>query len=286
MNIAIACESGGFRCVFVHGVLDALEERGVRAAAYAAASASVLPAAFAATGVARRTGLDYWHAAREVRMREGNGMSEMVLAGIEAYGPRVVARLFDDDAPRFMITASEVVDKEAAVMTQGPLASRLGREQLIAMARGDDAWSRSALRAVTFDTGAGVDRLTAENFADVAYASTRMLHAWRVAATIDGRPYIDASYTVGFPVREAARGGAERIIAIATSHDGAYRNLYRRDTIPSDVDGAPVDVIAPSVDLKELGVDFTTASDDGLKRAYDEGRVQAMKWSERTAGGK
>jgi predicted acylesterase/phospholipase RssA len=278
-TIAIACESGGFRCVFVHGVLDALEEAGVRAVAYAAASASVLPAALAAIGSARETGVGYWHAALEVRMREGNGMSEMVLAGLARYAPQIEDLLFANDAPRFVIAVSEVVDRLVAEGTQGALASRMGREQLLAMARGDASWADASLRAVMFDTSGDEDRrLDRANFREAAYASSRMLHAWRVPATIAGRPYIDASYTVGFPARVLADGSAATIVAIATGTAPAFTNLYRSEPLGDHVGTVPIELIAPPGDLKELGVDFTTASIDGLDRGYALGRECAIEW--------
>jgi hypothetical protein len=214
-------------------------------------------------------------------MAEGNGMSEMVLAGIAAYAPIVVERLMMPDTPRFVVAASEVVDAREAEKTQGTLASRLGREQLLAMARGDDTWARASLRARMFDTRSTERALTAENFSEVAYASTRMLHAWRVPAEIEGRPFIDASYTVGFPVLEVAGNGAERVLAIATSTAAAHRNLYMKELIPQQIDDVSIEVLAPEVDLKELGVDFTTASEEGLARAYDHGRDVARAWLDR-----
>jgi hypothetical protein len=59
-QVAIACGSGGFKCVFIHGVLSAFEAAGVRGSAYAAASASVAPAGFAAVGEARDIGVEYY----------------------------------------------------------------------------------------------------------------------------------------------------------------------------------------------------------------------------------
>jgi hypothetical protein len=286
-HLGIACESGGFRCVFGHGVLDALEQHDIRAAVYAAASASVFPAAFAAIGRARSPGIEYWYDAYTVRMSAGNGMSEMVLAGIEKYAGVIESRLFDDGTPRFIIASSEVVDHDASVRTQGPLASRLGREQLLMMARGDDSWAASALRSVMFDTTVGVGTsasnqtrkpLTRKNFRDASYASTRMLHAWRLPATIDGAAFIDASYTDGFPVRAIADDGTRTILAIATSAGDAFTNLYRREPIAGHIGDVLVEHIAPAVDLKELGVDFTTATREGLLNAYEHGREVARGW--------
>lgn len=289
-TLAIACESGGFRCAFVHGALDRLRRASLRVGAIAAASASVLPAAFfAALDADDSPGIDYWHAALEHRLREGNGMSEMILAGIARYAPLVEGRLFAPGVPVLAVAASEVIDAVAAEATQGVLASRLGREQLLAMARGDDAWPRAALRAVLFETRGpatasvtapdiDVEALTAANLREVAYASTRMLHAWRVPASVGGRAFIDASYTVGFPVAELVRYRPERIVAIATTAGEPHRNLYRREPIASSVDGIDVDVIAPDGDLAELGADYTTASAAGLEAAFAHGREMAGRW--------
>jgi hypothetical protein len=214
-------------------------------------------------------------------------MSEMVMAGIERYAHLLEARLFASDAPRFIIAVSEVVDSEAARATQGPLASRLGREQLLMMARGDDSWAASALRAVVFDTGADSDAttdagthrlLTRERFRDASYASTRMLHAWRLPASVDGTPFIDASYTDGFPVRAVMTEHVRTIVAIATSHGLPYTNLYRTAAIGSAAGGVRIEHIAPRVDLKELGVDYTTASREGLTNAYEHGHEVALGW--------
>lgn len=221
-------------------------------------------------------------------MREGNGMSEMVLAGLEKYGATIEAELFAPGRPPFIVTASEVVDADAAIATQGPHASRLGREQLLAMARGDSSWAERSLRCVSFDSAArgAHDRLDAVRFRDVAYASSRMLHAWRVPATIDGRPFIDASYTDGFPVRALAERGARRILAIATGPGESWTNLYHRRSIADaarvGTAFAELEQIAPRADLKELGVDFTTATNEGLERAFEEGRRAATEWLRRT----
>ena len=67
-RLAIACSAGGYRTVFIQGVLAALEEAGIRAAAYGASSASVTSAALAAGGDARAASLAY---AQESPAREG-----------------------------------------------------------------------------------------------------------------------------------------------------------------------------------------------------------------------
>jgi hypothetical protein len=61
-NLAIACSSGSFKGAFVHGVLNALEAAKIRADAYAAASSSVIPTAWAAISQVKELGVDYWFA--------------------------------------------------------------------------------------------------------------------------------------------------------------------------------------------------------------------------------
>ena len=71
--LAVACASGGFKGVFVHGVLSALEDAGLRAAAYAGSSASAASTAFAAVGLANKIGVEYWVRARRVLDRPDAG---------------------------------------------------------------------------------------------------------------------------------------------------------------------------------------------------------------------
>ena len=59
-SLGIACASGTFKGVFVHGVLSAFESSGFVADVYAAASSSILSTACAATGKAREVGVEYW----------------------------------------------------------------------------------------------------------------------------------------------------------------------------------------------------------------------------------
>jgi predicted acylesterase/phospholipase RssA len=53
-SLVIASSAGGFKGVFVHGVLSALEAADIRADAYAAASSSVFPSISAAIGMAEK----------------------------------------------------------------------------------------------------------------------------------------------------------------------------------------------------------------------------------------
>lgn len=150
-SLAIACSAGGFKGVFVHGVLSSLETAGVHADAYAAASSSVFPSICAAIGQAGAVGLRYWHSALETLRLPGNGMSEVVLRSIDESGPALFNLLFQPGAPRFCIATSAVETREGAAQTQGDGARRLGRRLLIAAAKGDPSWTDEHLRLQLFD---------------------------------------------------------------------------------------------------------------------------------------
>src|SRR5581483_10362299 len=191
-SLAIACASGGFKGVFAHGVLSAFEAAGLHAGAYAASSASVASAAFAAVGCAEEVGVEYWLRARRVLGRASAGMSEVVLQCVADYAPQIRRALFGPGMPRLMVAASAVITESAAAQTQGPAARVLGRRLLVAAARGERAWARTNLAPRLFDTASAsaTTRLTAENFDAVAYGSTRMLHAWTMPAWVDGDAYV------------------------------------------------------------------------------------------------
>ena len=208
-DLAIAAESGTFKGVFVHGVLSAFEEAGVVADAYGSASSSTLPTSCAAIGKSREVGLDYWVTAMEFQRESGDSLSQVVLRSIETYGPMLRAGLFRPGAPRLVIAASAVTNPEAATETQGNQARRLGRKLLLAARKGDRSWVEENLECRLFDSAGqhGTQLLTANNFDAVAYASTRMLHAWEIPAWVNGQPYVDASYTCTCPAEKLAMLG-------------------------------------------------------------------------------
>lgn len=177
-SLAIACSVGGFKGVFVHGVLSAFESAGLSADVYAAASSSVFPAAGAAIRQANEIGLKYWRGALHTLQQPGNGMSEAVLQSIADSIHLVRDPLFQPGVPRFIIAASAVITPEAVEQAQSDGARRLGRRLLLLAARGDSSWSEQYLRTHLFDSAASDEdyRLTSENIAAVIYASTRMLH--------------------------------------------------------------------------------------------------------------
>lgn len=271
---AIACATGGFKGAFVDGVLNVFEETGYRAGAYASASSSVLPAAAAAVGQSYRLGVDHWLEGQQMMDRPGTNMSAMILDGIARNGPWLKKRLFEDYAARFLIAAS-AVDETGAEETQGKGARRRGRQLLLSAARGERSWIDDHLTLELFDTASNEMRLrlTGANFDQVAYASSRMLHAWDVPAWIDGRPYVDAFYTCACPALQMAEIGFESVIALSTEPI-LYRDIFQDSQVPTEWRGATIHIIAPSYDPAEKGVQYTTANPEGLALLYEHGRQQ------------
>lgn len=270
-SIAIACATGGLKGVFGHGVLSAFEEVGFRAGAYAAASSSVLPAAAAAGGKARKLGLDHWLYGKHRFGRPGFGMSQMVLGGIERDGSWIARDLFRPGNPRFLVAAN-AVDADGAEETQGKGARRRGRLLLLNAARGQRSWIESHLTLHLFDTLATDEtiRLTRENFNEVTYASSRVLHAWDIPAWVAGRPYVDAFYTCSCPAIEMAELGYAMVVAVATE-PGLYRDIFQDSVIPDSWQGVPIRIVRPDWDPAEHEVNYTGATVNGLERLYEHG---------------
>jgi len=275
-TLAIACATGGFKGVFLHGVLSAFESAGLRADAYGAASSSVPPAAAAAIGQANDLGLAFWEQGRQLLQQPGKGMSHMVLTGISQNGPSIRSQLFRPGMPRFLI-ATSAVGPAAAEVTQGKGARRQGRKLLLAAARGDRSWVDEHLSPQIFDTAAADEklRLTAESFDEMAYASSRMLHAWDIPAWVNGRPYVDAFYTCACPAVELAALGYDKVIALATE-PVLYRDIFQDQIIPLQAGGTAIQVIAPDGDPADRGVDYTSANEVGLNAVYEHGRQKAQ----------
>jgi hypothetical protein len=124
-----------------------------------------------------------------------------------------------------------------------------------------------------FDTAAplGGHRLTVENFDAVAYASARMLHAWDVPASVEGRAYVDASYTCVCPAREIAAAGYDEVIAVACEPGPLYHDLFRTELLSETANGTPLHLVQPEVDPREMGVDYMDADESGLIEAYRHG---------------
>ncbi|MBE2266880.1 MAG: hypothetical protein IAE80_01525 [Anaerolinea sp.] len=269
MSLAIACASGCFRVAFVQGVLSAFERANLRADAYAGTSGTVIPAALAASGQHDQHGLAYITGLLDYQSG-GLGMSGVFLESIRAWSPLIRDQL---GQRRLIIPVSAVMTPEAGELTQGKAARRLGRQLLLATARHDNTWSAAHLRLELFDTHAANPdlRLFAGNFDAVAYASSRMLHAWETPAEIDGRAYIDGSYTCSCPALELADMGYDEVIAISPECGAFYHDLFGTSLIPPMWHGTPIHAIQPDMDVKTLGVDYTQATKEGVLRVYQHG---------------
>lgn len=278
-SLAIACASGSFKTTFVHGVLSAFEQVGLKADAYATASGSVIPTGWAAIGQINQLGIEYWLDGLEL-LNQGRGLSQTVKEGIVRFRKPICDRVFLPSSPNFCIATSAVVTPEVAAQTQGKQARRLGRKLLISASKQDASWADQHLRFDLFSNFATNDSLSlhGNNFEEVAYASARMLHAWDIPAWIDDKPYIDASYTCMCPAVEMAQQGYERVIAIATEPGRLYRNMFQSEPIPTQYQGIPIYIIQPDIDPKELGVDFTKATVEGLKAVYRHGQNKAQEF--------
>lgn len=282
MRIAAACASGSVKGVFVHGVLEALQELRVPIAAYAAASSSTIPASFAAAGrLPDLGGAAYWLRGGD-KLRELGDVSEMVRWGIADVLVSLKAGLFSPGAARFLLAASHVTTPEGAEKTQGDGARRLGLDQLRAMKAGDASWANAHLACHLFDTMPERDTrpLTDSNLADALYATTRMLHAWKTPGWIDGKPYVDASYTCMCPAVEAAELGHDCVVAISPEPGPFFRDLYQSTVIPAEWKGTRIHFIQPPLDLKEIGVDYLSARAEGLHQAFQLGKETGMAFVE------
>ncbi len=286
-SLAIASSAGGFKGVFVHGVLSALEAGGIRAGAYAATSSSVFPSISAAIGQANEIALKYWRVALRTLKQQGNGMSEAVLQSIAESGHLLRHQPFLPGMPRCLIVTSEVITSEGAEQTQGDRARRLGRRLLLQAARGERSWADQHLRAYMFDTAAQDEehRLTIDNIDAVIYASTRMLHGWTIPASIAGRPFIDGCYTCACPAVEMAQNGYREVIAIATEPGVLYRDIFQSEPIPPAWEGVPIHIIRPDRDPATMGAAFTDVTDEGLVAGYEHGLEKGREFLEVWRGG-
>jgi hypothetical protein len=275
MNRGIACAAGSYKGVFVHGVLDSFERAGLKADMYAASSSSTLCAAYAAAGcIEKLCGADYWKHAWAAYVECAYDISAAVLRVIDELSPFVGDALFRPGAARFAVAVSAVVTREAQEATQGPGARKLGQKLVLATRTRDSSWAEQNLEAVLFDSLSQDSRyrLRLDNLRDVAYATTRMLHAWKAPAWVDGMACVDASYTCICPAVELAERGCREVIAISPERGVVYRDFFQSEVMPSEVEGVPIRIIQPSRELSDLGVDYLKATEEGFTAAYEEGR--------------
>lgn len=246
-------------------------------AAWGCASSSVVSTCFAVLGKSRELGLEYWKRTADRSQREG--MSTVVKSSILEYGRMFQDALFTPGSPRMLIAVSYVNNPAACEITQTSNAKRQGKRILIDLYRGNTEWVDRNLTPVIFDTAAGgKTRLHQHNFEEVAYASTRMLHAWEDPAEIGGEAYVDASYTCSCPVYEVAALGYKRIVVVAVEAGPTYTSLGRKRTVErGKMANSEVVIIRPAEDLEALGVDYLKASEDGVIGAYQKGYEDGMR---------
>ncbi len=279
---AVCCMSGGYKSVFTQGVLQAFEEHGFRAAAYAGCSSSALIAAFAACGRESRHDLSMWHIGYQMSLTRGNSQSEAMLDAIRGAAPELFSHLWRPSSSRLLIATTLVTTLEGASITQGPGARRFGQRLLIEALRRQTAWRDGNLQLRMFDTRSSgeTEMLSPANFEQVAYASTRMLHAWDIPAEIDGCPYIDGSYTCLCPVLPMAALGYDRIIAILTETEDLRVDLFSAERVPERYGSAQITFIRPDIDLKRLGVSHYAVTEEGLDRAFRHGYEKGARFIE------
>jgi hypothetical protein len=261
-------------------VLAGMEEGGFRADAYAASSSSAVPAAFAAIGeVGALNGADYWKAAGERYRAHGASMSEAILDGLTVVCPLLAGKLFTPSEARYAVVTSEVVDKETAAQAQGDGARKLGQRLVISTRQKDRGWAEANLAMRLFDNRSSHPDflLRPDDLADVLYATTRVLHAWKVPAWIRGRPHIDASYTCSCPAVELAEMGCDRIIAVLPEPGTPFRDFFQASVVPDSRKGSSIQLVQPDAGLGEWGVDYMSATDEGLERAFAHGLAKGRQ---------
>jgi hypothetical protein len=278
-EVAIACSSGGFKGAFVHGVLSAFEEGGLRAGAYAASSSSVFPAAGASINEAASAGPSYWTGALGALRSSGGQMSAVVDWLTSGLVAALKDRLFTPGAARLLVVANSLSPRGLQqVLAQS--ARRFGRQLLVQAGRGDPTWVRENLALEFFDSRpeGSVRPLTSDNVAAVAQASTRLLHAWDSPAFVDGEAYLDAAYTCACPAMEMAEFGYAHVIAITTAPGVLYQDLFKTREVPPHWAGARIHVVQPDREPTHFGVDVTDATEPGLLALYEHGREKGREF--------
>jgi len=272
-HFAIACMSGSLKGIFIQGVLTAFEEAGIKSDAYASSSSSTVPASYAAIGEIRNQNHSSWADSDDILRQPGKSMSDVILSGLESFSGKVIDSIRSEEISRLMIVCSYVNKEDASKETQSGSAVTLGRKLIIQGARHISEWKDQNLELHVFDTQSNNKelKLTADNYKEVAYATTRMLHAWHIPATINDKPYIDGSYTCLIPIEPLTDRGYQNIIAIATEPGDITKDFFSGEPIGSKWNNSSIYWIKPDVNLKELGVDFTKASKEGVEKVFEYG---------------
>jgi len=274
MKIGIACSAAGGKGVFVHGVLVAFAKAGFKAHVYGGASSTAMVDPFAATGqLGMLRGSAYWKARHARYVQNDYDMGKTILDSIPDAVATLSVKLFKSDSAAYAVAVSAVITKEAEELTQGPQARRLGQQLTISTRKRDKSWAEKNLELRLYETGSEhvQYRLTPQNLPEVLYATTRLLHAWKTPAWVEGYPCIDASYLCNCPAMELAQRGCDKVIAISSEEGQVYRDFFRAEELPSSYGNAPILVVQPLWNLTEIGVDYMNVTDEGLEKAYELG---------------
>ncbi len=274
MKIGIACSAGGGKGVFVHGVLVAFAEAGLKAHLYGAASSTAMVAAYAATGqLGMLRGSAHWKEKHARYVQNDYDMSKTILESLPEATATLSLKLFKSDSAAYAVAVSAVITKEAQELTQGLQARRLGQQLIISTRKRDKSWAEKNLELRLYETGSEdvQYRLTPENLPEVLYATTRILHAWKTPAWIERFPCIDASYLCQCPAVELAQRGCDKVIAISPEAGQVYRDFFQAEKLPSSYGKIPILVVQPLLNLAEIGVDYINVTGEGLEKAYELG---------------
>jgi hypothetical protein len=282
-SLAIATPVGSFKGAFAHGVLTALERSGIRADAYAAASSSVIPASWAAVGWSAELGSRYWLAGWEALQLPNQNMSKVMQRGIRSFSRHLLPQLLAPETPTLHIATNAVVSAEAIELTQTDRARELGKKLMRDSAAKDRSWVDRHLRFQLFSTHSQHPQyaITSNNYPAVAYASSRIMHAWDLPAWIEGQPFVDAAYTCLCPALAMAAAGYREVIAVSNEPGPLYQDMFHLDAVPSTWQQSKIHLIRPHVHLREMGVDFTKASPAGLVRVYQYGQECGLEFVEK-----
>jgi hypothetical protein len=282
-SLAIATPVGSFKGAFAHGVLTALERSGIRADAYAAASSSVIPASWAAVGWSAELGSRYWLAGWEALQLPNQNMSKVMQRGIRSFSRHLLPQLLALETPTLHIATNAVVSAEAIELTQTDRAKELGKRLMRDSAAKDRSWVDRHLRFQLFSTHSQHPQyaITSNNYPAVAYASSRIMHAWDLPAWVEGQPFVDAAYTCLCPALAMAAAGYREVIAVSNEPGPLYQDMFHLDAVPSTWQQSKIHIIRPQVHLREMGVDFTKASPAGLVRVYQYGQECGLEFVEK-----
>lgn len=269
---AVCCTSGGYKNVFAQGVLKAFNDNSFQAGVYASCSSSALVSAFAACRQINELDISLWEEGYEISQREGN-QSQAMLSSIDKLYQTLNDNLWLPSSSRFLVAVSKVKTKEAAEITQTEKAKRYGQKLLIEALRHRTDWRDQHLEARLFDSilDPKTELMNNQNLKDVLYATTRMLHAWNIPASINNEAYIDGSYTASCLIFPVMQLGYKKIIFINTEHDKIFKDLFTEIQIPSEIENANIHIIQPDCNLAELGVDFYSIKENGLQQVFSHG---------------